>query len=340
MSISVTEAIILLTEKGVLDRNIINYEKRLSDYVNKSVEFRHRLLGFWEVCKQRNKDISQEYGNIVKALNLNIGNHWIEVGSQLIGFCHKSEAEKALIVKERNKSCLNSGCNRPFSGLGWGHVCVIPAFDVPGRIKTLTFIGISEVDGSILETSRNIVYRTWGPRESECGTMFLEQAMKMPDKEIVIASDTIDTLRMSLDYVEKTGKFPPIIVQANQPDKISLSWRLLKNEGRSLTAVGDRAVNMAMSDKSIHTSTSPGDWTQPWLGSQKWINKVIEERCKQPDIVETSPLGEPSRSSIRIFPFTGLNHTCIVGSKAFAVFSYNDLLLRTYAETSSGTHCH
>ena len=290
LGISVTEAIILLTEKGALDRNIINYEKRLSDYISKSVEFRHKLLNFWEICKQRNKDMGQEYVNIVRALNLNIGNHWFEAGSQLIGFCHKSEAEKALIVKERNKSCLNSGCNRPFSGLGWGHVCVIPAFDMPGRIKTLTFIGISETDGSILETSRNIVYRTWGPREVECGTMFLEQAMKMPDKEIIIASDTLDTLRMSLDYVEKTGKFPPIIVQANQPEKISLSWKLLKNEGRSLTAVGDRAVNMALSDKSLHTSSSPGDWTQPWLGSQKWINKVIEGRCKQADTVETSPL--------------------------------------------------
>ena len=287
--ITVFDAVALLTSKQLIKRRVKNYEKKLNDYITKTVEFRYKLLNFWEICKQNNQDMSPEYTNIARVLELNIGNHWCEVGSQLIGFCHKSDAEKALIVKERSQSSLNSGCNRPFMGEGWGHICVIPAFDMPGRIKTFTFIGISEVDGSLLQTNRHIAYRTWGPREVECGMVFLEQALRMPDKKIIMASDAVDTVKMALDYVEKSGKIPPIIVQANEPERISLSWKLFKEDQKTIVAVGSKAMSMALSDTSLHTSICPGAWTQPWIGSQKWVSKVIEDSCPQKDVVETSP---------------------------------------------------
>lgn len=305
LGISVSEAVSLLTSKRLIPRRVRNYERKLSDYLNKTVEFRHKLLGFWDRCRKNGLDMQPEYAEIVKVMGLSVGCHWENMGSRMIGFCHKRDAENALIVKDKSRSCLNSGCNRPFIGDGWGHVCVIPAFDMPGRIRTITFIGISQNDGSILETSRSIVYKTWGIPGIECGVIFLEQVMGLAEKNVIISSDTIDSVRLALDYTERTGKFPPLVVQPDQPDKMSLSWRLFKEAGAKVIAVGDRAATTALSDTSLHVSDQPSDWRQPWMGPQKWINKVIEG--SHPQIV----LDESNQDK------TTDNRTAVYGGKKY-----------------------
>ncbi len=286
LKVTLEDVIAILAAKGVLDTSVHNYDKRLNDYLARTVGLRHKLLAFWDKCKENSRNMLADHKVIAGCLNLKIGRNWDKVGSNLIGFCHKSDVERAVSVSEGK---VTGGVNRPFIGEGWGEVLVIPSFDMPGRIKTLTFIGHT-TEPKLAVSVRHVSYKTWGTHDKECGSVFLEEAVKSTNKSIVVMSDLINGVRLVLSHVEAHGVVPPIIIPGEDRSRSSSSWRTLVDEGRTLIAVGNRARSILTCHSAVRVGEDPGAWESSWMGSEKWIDKVITSSKPQDEPVETSPL--------------------------------------------------
>ena len=289
LGLSLEKAISLMVRKKIIDEGVSGYERKLNDYIMRTVGLRKKLAEFWKKCKKNSSDFLTEHMQIAARLNFNVGTNWSTVGSQLIGFSTKDEAANALTLSERAGG-PNSGCNRPFPGEGWNHICVIPAFDMPGRIKTFTFIGPTN-QPELQVSVRHIAYKFWGKHDNECGTVFLEEAVRSESKDIIISGGMFETIRLVLDYASKHNSIPPVVTIAEDNSRSSVAWKLLRGEGKTVTAIGDKAEHILASSSAIQKGESPGDWEATWMGPMKWINKVIEtSKRNESPVVETSPL--------------------------------------------------
>lgn len=281
-----TDVIAMLAALSVLDTSVHNYDKRLNDYLARTVGLRHKLLAFWDKCKENSRNMLADHKVIAGRLNLKIGRNWDKIGSNLIGFCHKAEVERALSVTDGK---ITGGVNRPLIGEGWSEVLVIPAFDMPGRIKTLTFIG-DTTEPELAVSVRHISYKTWGTHDKECGSVFLEEAIRSTNKSIVVMSDLINGVKLALSHVEAHGSMPAIIIPAEDRSRTSSSWRTLVDEGRTMVAVGSKARSILTCHSAVRVGEDPGAWESSWMGSEKWVDKVITNSKPQDKPVETSPL--------------------------------------------------
>lgn len=287
------EAISILVAKGILDPSVRDYDKSLQVYLARTVAYRHQLLSFWAKCRENSRNMLPDHKVIAECLNLKVGRNWDRVGSNLIGFCHKIDAEEAVSLVDGR---VSRGCNRPFVGRGWGEVMVLPAFDMPGRIRTLLFIGHAS-EPELEVAVKHITYRACGTYEKECGSIFLEEAVKSSSGSVVVMGDIVNGLRLVAAHVEAYGTVPPIIMPPEDRARSTSCWRILADEGKTSVVVGERVESMATYHPSILVGEDPGSWEASWMGPEKWVEKAIASGKRRVPSVETSPLHSSKRVS-------------------------------------------
>jgi hypothetical protein len=151
---------------NALDPSIID------KYILGHVEYRKGIKALWALAQERLP--RNDTPTITKLQDKFTAGHtashttWARRGKQFLGGCHIHDVLRAFRQeKVRNSGpdlvvrTLNSGRNRIFVGHNWTDVLVIPHYDLPGKIKSFTFIGR---DG----TSKDTVYRRVSDG-TECG---------------------------------------------------------------------------------------------------------------------------------------------------------------------------
>lgn len=288
LKITVSEAIAVLVANGTIDDSASNYGKKVQDYLIRTIGLRAKILEFWEKCKENSKNMLPDHRVIAAKMGLKVGHNWESLGSTLVGFCNRLDVEKTFTMSNNGNDQVNLGSHRTLTGEGWDEVCVIPAFDMPGRIKTLVLIG-NLASPELRVVCRHVSYKLWGPHDNECGTLFLEEALRSKHDNIVVSGDMIDTVRLTLDYVDRHNNFPPIVAIPEDEARLSDAWRVLSSENKIITVVGAKAEALSASSSSIRVSQNPGSWEAGWMGPSKWIAKVHAAGVVKKK-VETSPL--------------------------------------------------
>lgn len=286
MKLGLMDTINFLVSKGIIDNTKVNYPRRIFEYINRQSGYRNKILSFWRMIKGCEERITKEHMDIISALNVGGGSSDYKGIKQVFGFSSKAEVLRNIVVGN-SAAGVDGGCNRVFKGKGWKSVCIAAAFDMPGRIKSFVMFGQPTL-GSISVIIRHICYKTWNAYETEPGIMFLNEAISSDDKSKIVVTDTMQGLRMAVDYIDKYGKFPPILVATPDEEKRSCAWKTLIEENKDVIITGTKASEMAPFGPEAYLSEFSESWDSSWVGSAKWIAKTIEKKVKQ-KIMETSP---------------------------------------------------
>lgn len=132
--ISVSDAISMLTSKGLLNQEQEGFSEGISNYFINNINRREAINSLWERCKENSRNLTPSRLEILARLNIQVGPNWDKVGSNLIGFNTKKDMSDS----------LNAGWKSPqviFTGRGWRDVCVIPAYSSPNKISAFLIIG-------------------------------------------------------------------------------------------------------------------------------------------------------------------------------------------------------
>lgn len=286
MKLGLMDTINFLVSREIISNDHEDYPKWVAHYLYRQVGYRNKVLSFWRKIKGCEERIVKEHMDILSILNINGGHADIEPVRNIFGFSNKVEVLKNLVVSNSTAS-VDGGSNRVFVGKAWKNVCLIPSFDMPGRIKSFLIFGNIE-SGSVSVIIRHIAYKTWNQFDKEPGLLFLEEAVKYDDRSKVVVTDTVQGLNIVIDYLDKYKKFPPILVTTPDKDKISTAWKTIVEEGKEVIVSGQRAVEIVSLGSDAYISEFSDVWDSPWVGSSKWILKTIENKKKQ-TLVETSP---------------------------------------------------
>ena len=282
---SVADAVNYLVAKGLINNTSDDYSKRVSEYLNKQIAYRNKLLSFWNMIKGCKERMTKEHELILTTM---LGITPSETISSLFGFTTRKEAIKNFRVSD-TAVILDGGCNRVFKGDGWGDVCALAAFDMPGRIKTLMFFG-KPSDGGIQIGIRHVCYRIWTRPEGEAGLVFLEDVIDNDSKSLIVETDCITGIQLVSDYIDKYKKMPPLAVMAADAGRSTNAWATLTSEGKEVIVTGPRADELLSISPVLFDTKFKDDWRNTWVGSARWVSNVISKKLLKKPIVETPPL--------------------------------------------------
>jgi len=285
MKLSILDTVNFLISKGIIDNSHPTFSKRLSDYLMRQIKYRNKILSFWKSIKGCEEKINKNHIEILTVMGLNGGNADVKAVKDIFGYSNKTEMLEKLVVTSSIKSS-SGGCNRLFIGKGWKDICVLAAFDMPGRIISFVIFG-KILDNKPTVVVRNVCYRAWNKYDNESGLLFMEEAINDDSKEKILETDTFQGLRIVVDYLDKYKKFPQIVVSPPQEDKRPTSMKTFIEEGKTVIVTGSRTDELVGFNYDVYLSTFSQPWDSPWVGSKKWIDKIIEEKKKR--TLETSP---------------------------------------------------
>jgi hypothetical protein len=322
LKLSVSEAINYLVAKGVIKSFEPEYPKRLAEYTYRQVAYRNKLLSFWTMIKGCEHRITQEHEKILTTMNIIPGSGISSQVINMFGFSNKKEVASNLMVTSFS-SAADGGCNRIFNGVNWKDVCVLPSFDMPGRIKTFMFFGRPD-SGSVSTAVRHVSYKKWTRHETEAGLVFLGEAVCDQDsKKIVLETDTIKGLQIAADYADRYKKMPPMALLPIDNERLTTAWSVLHQEGKEVIVTGSRAESLLSSSTSLFKSNYDDSWKNSWVGSAKWISSTILSKKENKSIVETSPL-VPSKDEYQSANYNGKTFSqCL---KGFTVKRDNEVI--------------
>jgi len=286
MKLGLMDTINFLVSKGIIDNTKENYSRRVFEYINRQAGYRNKILSFWNMIKGCEERITKEHMDIISILNLSGSSSDTKGVKQVFGFSNRAEVLKSLVIGNSSAGA-DGGCNRVFKGKGWKSVCMVAAFDMPGRIKSFIIFGQLS-SGNVSVIIRHICYKTWNAYETEPGLMFLNEAASSECKSAIVVTDTMQGLKIVIDYIDKYGKFPPIVVSTPDEEKRSCAWKILMEENKDVIITGPKTSEIAPFSLEAYVSEFSEGWDSSWVGSAKWVTKTIEKKAKQ-KIMETSP---------------------------------------------------
>ena len=273
--ISVSDAISMLTAKGLLSQEQEGFSEGISNYFINNINRRESINSLWERCKENSRNLTPSHLELLARLDIQVGPNWDKVGSNLIGFNTKKDMSDS----------LNAGWKSPqviFTGRGWRDVCVIPAYSSPNKISAFLMIGRNcETHDDFLV--KRISYKSRGCLDNEYGMLFLNDAIQSKSQSVVITDDAINSVKMVLDYAGKHSCAPPVCVLLDHFEKrrsirTSESWRSLHQEGKEVVASGSAADKLCPTSSLIKKSNYLYDWKESWVGSAKWVNLSISSK--------------------------------------------------------------
>lgn len=285
LKIGVHDAIDVLVSKGLIDNSGPDFAGKLTEYINKNVIYRKRLLDFWKKIKGNESLFTREHLSILTVMGFDMRWGHRKAAGYVFGYCSKMDIIKTIRVTDSATEAKDSGYNRIFHGKGWNKVCVVPSFDMPGRIKTLTLFGNIQ-GGEVTVVNRHIAYRRWGAADLECGLMLLQDMATSKHEHNVVITDTLVGLKMAVSHAEINKELPPITVLPPDSSRISRSWNNLHSLGKEVILTGSRVEAMRATGNSYRLTKCDRVWDAPWMTVSKWLNAVVDQSYSP--IVETS----------------------------------------------------
>lgn len=202
-----------------LDRLVDAYREQFSNY-------RRKVNAFWEQC--RTSKLVAESGEL-RSLLARIGlppdvsvSDWQRHVGRYVGAVSRRDVEDSLRVTDeaRQTRCADNGRRRTFVGNGWGDLLVVPAWDLPGRIRSFAFIGRNgRPDEDV--TIRPIRGNT-GSRTKELGLAMLPSALGVP--QAVVADDLLAALRLQHKHLQDSDVPLPLVVRLRTGDRQTTSY--------------------------------------------------------------------------------------------------------------------
>ena len=285
LKISLNDAIAYLISKGIIDNSKPDYERRQLEYVHRQANYRNKLLSFWNMIKGCEKRITKTHEKILYTLT---GLSPSSAICSLFGFSNKAEVVKNFAVSN-SSAAGNGGCNRIFVGSGWEDVCLLPAFDMPGRIKTMIIFG-RPVAGGISTAIRHVCYKIWTKPETEAGLIFFDEAVSSNYKSLILETNTAQGIRIAADYIDKYKKMPQLMVLPPELERSSRAWLSLSDSEKNIIVTGPRAGEFTSISPVLLGTTYKEEWSNNWVGSSKWISECINKKAViVKKIVDTSP---------------------------------------------------
>ena len=215
----------LLTQDA-LHLDPARFEAVLPAYVERTVGYRTRIRAFWEACRLSTMPVDC---GAVRVLISKLGltpevdvDLWRRRTGRLVGACTRAEAEAALKLYPDQSEAVNGGGNRPFTGKGWAEVLVIPGWDLPGRVRSFTFVGRQGGQNDVLVRQVNGVRTTF----PELGLVGLPEAVTAG--RAVVVDDPLDCVRMHDKYYRMhDGPFPVVARHLPRNGKATGCWSTL-----------------------------------------------------------------------------------------------------------------
>lgn len=216
-----------LLAEGRLAVDATRLENYLPAYADRMVGYRRRIAAFWEACRLSTRPVDC---GAVRVLISKIGltpeidvDVWRRRTGRLVGACTRKEAEAALrLYPEEASDQPNEGRNRPFVGDGWAEVLVIPAWDLPGRIRSFTFVGRQGGQNDVMVRQVNGT----GATLTELGLVGLPECLGA-DRAVVV-DDPLDCLRMHDRYYRMhDDPFPVLARHAGHHARTTKCWSTL-----------------------------------------------------------------------------------------------------------------
>lgn len=218
-----------LLADGLFHLDAHHLDRLVDAYRDQFVNYRRKITAFWE--RSRTSARIGESGEIRALLtrinippDVDLG-AWQRHGGRFIGAANRKEVEDSLRVSDlpRQTPSADGGRRRTFVGNGWGDVLVVPAFDLPGRIRSFAFIGRRG------RPDEDVVVRpirgNTGSRTKELGLAMLPAAFGA--SRVVIADELIPALRKQHQHLQDHSTPLPLVVRLTDGERRTVSYTSL-----------------------------------------------------------------------------------------------------------------
>jgi len=271
-----------LCNDGKLHLHASQLDAVIDGYEAQFVRYRRKVNDFWKKCQD--SKLVAESGEL-RALMARMGvepdvnlDQWRKHGGMLAGACHRREAEDGLRVSDepRRTQSSDNGRLRPFAGNGWADMLVVPAWDLPGRIRAMVFIGRQGRPEDVVV--RPIIGNT-GSRLKELGVAMLPVAFDR--STVVVMEDVVEALKMQHKQLRDGGKPLALVVRLKHKDRATKTYAGLA--GATPVFWGMRAtpelIGLARaSGGRVCTEAGVNDTATKHLSryeSQVWVERTI-----------------------------------------------------------------
>lgn len=215
-----------LCNAGKLHLHASQLDSHVEGYASQFVRYRRKVNDFWKACQ--NGRLVAESGEL-RALMSNLGidpdvnlDQWRQHAGMFAGACHRRDAEDGLRVSDdprQSRSYDNSSKTRSFVGNGWADMLVVPAWDLPGRIRAFVFIGRQGRPEDIIV--RPVIGNT-GSRVKELGIALLPAAADA--ETVVVIEDIVEALKKQHKQLRDGGKPLPLVVRLKHKDRATRTY--------------------------------------------------------------------------------------------------------------------
>jgi hypothetical protein len=228
--ISPGSALLKLAARGLPIPEEILTPAEVDRYVKK-VEFRKRVLAFWEKARTNTDDIGNT-GPAQRRLGIAPGAmhspEWPKRGGRFVGHCKHIDVEELLrpaVMNYRHKVGRNSTGNVGwcplFVGRGWGDLLVIPYQDVPGRISGLLVVGRE----AVWPTDFVFAHCTTAGRPWATGIAMFDAAVPLHHEfgdTVFVLEDPVLAVRIQLRHLASSDVPLPLVGSWGSPEMQSI----------------------------------------------------------------------------------------------------------------------